>query len=101
VPKYAGILSTADPLIGQIIAQMDGDDILVVMADHGNDPTIGHPHHTREYVPLMICGPNVKPGTVGLRSTLSDTGATAADYFSVTPPQNGTSFLPELLGQSK
>lgn len=101
VPKYAGILSTADPLIGQIIAQMDGDDILVVMADHGNDPTIGHPHHTREYVPLMICGPNVKPGTVGLRGTLSDTGATAADYFNVTPPQNGTSFLPELLGQSK
>ena len=77
---------------------MGEDDILVVMADHGNDPTIGHPHHTRECVPLMIWGPRVRAGNIGTRGTLSDVGATAADYFGVSAPENGISFLREITG---
>ncbi len=97
VDKYAGILQTADPLIGQLMGEMNDEDILVVMADHGNDPTIGHPHHTRECVPLMIYGRKLKPGNIGTRKTLSDVGATAAEYFGVQAPENGKSFLKEIL----
>lgn len=94
VEKYAQILETADRLIGHLMEGMGEEDILVVMADHGNDPTIGHPHHTRECVPLMVYGRAIRQGSIGTRNTLSDVGATAADYFGVQRPENGTSFLP-------
>ena len=77
--------------------QLGEDDILIVQADHGNDPTIGHPHHTREMVPLMIHSAHSTPKNIGIRKTLSDVGATAADYFHSKAPENGTSFLPLLL----
>jgi len=96
VDKYARILQIADPLIGELMQGMADEDILIVMADHGNDPTIGHSHHTREYVPLMIYGQKVRVGNIGTRKTLSDVGATAADYFGVKHPENGTSFLKEI-----
>ncbi|RGB67858.1 phosphopentomutase [Provencibacterium massiliense] len=98
VEKYAHILTIADSLLPQLMETMGEDDILVVMADHGNDPTIGHPHHTRECVPLMIWGPRVRAGNIGTRGTLSDVGATAADYFGVSAPENGISFLREITG---
>ena len=93
VAGYAEKLRVADELIGRIRAALAPRDVLVVMADHGNDPTIGHPHHTREYVPLLIARDGAPSGSVGTRSTLSDVGATAADYFGAPAPQNGTSFL--------
>lgn len=96
VEKYASILQTADALIGKLMETMQPEDLLLVMADHGNDPTIGHPHHTRECVPLMICGSEVRPCNLGVRSTLSDAGATAAEYFGVSAPENGRSFLKEI-----
>lgn len=99
VEKYAHVLRTADSLIGKLIKTMNQEDILIVMADHGNDPTIGHPHHTREYVPLMIYGEKVRPCEIGERNTLSDVGATAAEYFGVNLPENGKSFLHEILAQ--
>lgn len=94
--KYSNILQIADRLLGRLIETLRGEDLLIVMADHGNDPTIGHPHHTREYVPIMIYGPGILPGNIGVRHTLSDVGATAAEYFSVHSPENGSSFLREL-----
>ena len=96
VPEYAHKLTVADEVIGKIRAALGPDDIMVVMADHGNDPTIGHPHHTREKVPLLIAGSHKAPQCIGERATLSDVGATAADYFKAPAPQNGTSFLPLL-----
>lgn len=101
VEKYVRILETADPLIGRLMDTVCGDDLLVVMADHGNDPTIGHPHHTREYVPLMIYGQGLLPGSIGTRRTLSDVGATAADFLGVHRPENGTSFLPAIRPKNK
>lgn len=68
----------ADEWIGRIRDALGEDDILVVQADHSNDPTIGHPHHTREMVPLMIYSRYSTPKDIGIRSTLSDVGATAA-----------------------
>lgn len=91
--KYAEKLLIADEYIGQIMDCMDSNDRLIVMADHGNDPTIGHSHHTREYVPILIYGKGIKPAYIGVRSTLSDVGATAAEYFMGESPENGTSFL--------
>lgn len=66
------------------------------MADHGNDPTIGHSHHTREKVPLLIYREGIQPVSLGYRGTLSDVGATAAEYFAIPGPENGTSFLKDL-----
>ncbi|MFZ2539475.1 MAG: phosphopentomutase [Oscillospiraceae bacterium] len=88
--KYVEILQIADAGIGEIIPLLQGDDVLIVMADHGNDPTIGHPHHTRERVPMLIHGAHCKQGCIGVRSTLSDVAATAAVYFGTKMPQNGT-----------
>lgn len=90
--RYKRILEIADGKIGQIVDMLKADDVLVVMADHGNDPDIGHNKHTRENVPLLVHSP--KRGVdLGLRKTLSDVGASVCDYFGVEAPENGTSFL--------
>lgn len=97
---YAGKLVIADEYLGKIMAELADDDVLLVMADHGNDPTIGHSHHTREKVPLLACGPKVPPGYFGHRATLSDVGATVAEYFGCPAPENGKSFLNLLTGNA-
>ena len=93
----SSLLLFSSSWIGKIRDALGEDDILIVQADHGNDPTIGHPHHTREMVPLMIHSAHSTPKNIGIRKTLSDVGATAADYFHSKAPENGTSFLPLLL----
>ncbi|MDU1322175.1 MAG: phosphopentomutase [Clostridium botulinum] len=93
VEEYFKKLSIADKYLGEIMKELQEEDILLVMADHGNDPTIGHSRHTREMVPLLVYGPKVKKVSLGIRNTLSDVGATVADYFGITCPENGTSFL--------
>lgn len=97
VEAYVDRLRVADAGIAGILEVLGDEDVLVVMADHGNDPTIGHPHHTRERVPLLVHRRGMKAGTIGERATLSDVGATVADYFGVDAPQNGTSFLARVL----
>lgn len=98
VAGYADRLRVADEVIGRIVAALAPEDVLVVQADHGNDPTIGHPHHTREYVPLLVRHGGAPAGYIGVRETLADVGATACDYFGVPAPQSGTSFL-SLIGE--
>jgi len=94
--RYAQILKLSDGYIGKIMEKMNKNDILVVTADHGNDPTIGHSQHTRENVPILIYRKGLKSVNIGHRETMSDIGATAADYFKVKMPENGKSFLEEL-----
>ncbi|MDR1834539.1 MAG: phosphopentomutase [Fusobacteriaceae bacterium] len=93
IGEYVRVLKAADAGIGAILKELTEGDILVVMADHGNDPTIGHPHHTREMVPLMVYRKGLEGIDLGVRETLSDVGATAADYFGQDFPENGRSFL--------
>ncbi|MBO7676536.1 MAG: phosphopentomutase, partial [Erysipelotrichaceae bacterium] len=93
--RYKEILEIADPKLPYILEEMKDDDFLVIMADHGNDPDIGHSKHTRECVPLLIKYKDFEGVHVGLRKTLSDVGASVCDYFGVRPPQNGTSFYRE------
>lgn len=98
VPGYAEKLCVADRFIGYIRDALSPEDVLVVMADHGNDPTIGHPHHTREFVPLLISHAGAPTGCIGVRATLSDVGASVADYFDASAPQSGESFWPQIRG---
>lgn len=98
IAGYAEKLIVADGVIGQIRESLGPDDVLIVQADHGNDPTIGHPHHTREYVPLLVSHTGAPAGYIGTRATLSDVGATVADYFGCPAPENGTSFWPQVRG---
>lgn len=91
--RYAKVLEEADKKLEQVLPLYTDDDILIVMADHGDDPTIGFSLHTRERTPLLIYKQGTNNKYVGERSTLSDVGATGADYFNVAKPQNGQSFL--------
>jgi phosphopentomutase len=78
--RCAHILALADRGVGRMVDALVPDDLLIVLGDHGNDPTVGHPFHTREYVPILAYTPSFK-GARHLqerRTTLGDVGATAA-----------------------
>lgn len=93
VARYAERLEVVDKNLARLMDAMEPGDCLVVMADHGNDPTIGHSKHTRENVPLLVWQPGISRSYLGARKTLSDVGATVCEFFSANAPQNGTSFL--------
>lgn len=90
---YRCLLEIADEKLATMLSLLGEEDILLVMADHGNDPNIGHNKHTRENVPLLVYRQGVSGVNLGLRKTLSDVGATVCDFFGVKAPQNGSSFL--------
>ena len=90
---YERILETADKGIGELLPLLTSEDVLLVMADHGNDPAIGHSGHTRECVPLLVYKKGVTGKRLGTRKTLSDVGASVCDSFGVKAPQNGSSFM--------
>jgi phosphopentomutase len=96
VERYADRLQLVDRHLALLMAAMRPDDCLVVMADHGNDPTIGHSRHTREKVPVLVWQPDLPPAELGVRTSLSDIGATVCDFFGARAPENGHSFLPLL-----
>lgn len=89
---YKEILEKADAGIGELLPLLEEEDVLVVMADHGNDPDIGHSKHTRECVPLLVYRKGMEPRTIGTRKSLSDVGASVCAYFQTVAPQNGQSF---------
>jgi len=90
---YRQLLEIADEKIEKMLPMLGEEDVLLVMADHGNDPNIGHNKHTRENVPLLVYRKGVSGVDLGLRKSLSDVGATVCDFFGVQAPQNGESFL--------
>ncbi|NLZ52164.1 MAG: phosphopentomutase [Thermoanaerobacteraceae bacterium] len=91
--KYAEKLTMVDKYLIKIAETMKNEDILIITGDHGNDPTIGHSHHTREKTLLLVYGKKLKAVDLHERATLSDIAATIADYFGVAGPENGESFL--------
>ena len=95
---YADCLAKFDKELPRILSALDDDDLLIITADHGNDPTYEGTDHTREYVPLLAYGPSLPSGrSLGTRSTFADLGKTIVDYFGVDSGNPlGTSFLPEL-----
>jgi phosphopentomutase len=90
---FYGALREFDAALPDLLASLQGDDLLFITADHGNDPTTASTDHARECVPLLVLGPRVRPGSVGTRSTFSDLGATVAEWFGIRFRGRGTSFL--------
>jgi phosphopentomutase len=97
VAGYARNLEQFDGRLGRLLPSLREPDLLVVTADHGNDPTTPSTDHAREYVPLLAVGPHVAAGRdLGTRVTFADLGQTLAELFGVERLQHGTSFLREL-----
>lgn len=100
VAGYAANLERFDERLGTVLDQLRDGDLLVITADHGNDPTTPSTDHSREHVPLLMTGRRVKPGTdVGTRPTFADLGQTLAANFSVGPLAHGTSFLEDVVAE--
>lgn len=94
---YGNALQEFDARIPEILEAMTEDDLLMITADHGNDPTFPGTDHTREYVPLIIYSPRFKGGSeLALRETFADIAATVAENFNVEAPPFGKSFLNDL-----
>lgn len=94
---YGKALEDFDSRLPEVFANLKEDDLLLITADHGNDPTYRGTDHTREYVPLIAFSKRFNGGSdLGLRKTYSDLGATVADNFKVKMPEYGTSFLDQL-----
>jgi phosphopentomutase len=98
VEGYAGNLERFDRRLARLLPQLGDGDLLVVTADHGNDPTTPTTDHAREYVPLLATGARVRVGAdLGTRRTFADLGQTLAEMFSVGRLAHGTSFLHEII----
>jgi phosphopentomutase len=98
VRGYAENLERFDARLASLLPRLRDRDLLVVTADHGNDPTTPSTDHAREYVPLLVTGAHVNAGVdLGTRSTFADVGQTLADVFGVGPLRYGMSFLNEIL----
>ena len=97
VAGFRGGLLELDRELGGLLDLLREDDLFVLTADHGNDPTTASTDHARENVPLLVCGPRVRPVALGERPTFADLGQTAAEFFGVGPLATGTSFLREVL----
>ncbi|MBJ7579051.1 phosphopentomutase [Devosia sp. MC532] len=93
VAGYAGALELFDSLLPEIISRMRQDDLLVITADHGNDPTWPGTDHTREQVPILVFSPILPPGEIGIRSSFADIGETIAAWLGLSPGAHGKSFL--------
>lgn len=96
---YGRALEYADSRVPEIEALLQPGDVLIFTADHGCDPTTPGTDHSREYVPLLITGERVRPGTdVGTRTTLADLGETVAELLGVAGPGTGVSFARDIIG---
>ena len=94
VAGYAANLERFDERLARVLPSLRDADLLVVTADHGNDPSTPSTDHSREYVPVLLTGSRVRKGTdIGTRATFADLGQTIADNFGVGPLAHGTSFL--------
>jgi phosphopentomutase len=93
---YAEVLRATDQGVSRILADLTPRDVLIITADHGNDPCIGHDKHTREFTPLLVYGHGLPPRPLPLRESLADIAATIAEIFGVEQPEIGRSFWREL-----
>ena len=93
VAGYARALEEFDHYVPQLRSALRAGDIAVISADHGCDPTFPGTDHTREYVPVLACGPGVTPGPLGRRASFADIGQSLARHLGLARLANGTSFL--------
>ena len=93
---YAQAIEDFDQRIPEILAALKEDDLLIITADHGNDPTFPGTDHTREYVPLLVFSKNMKASGALPQGYFADISATIAENFNVPQTENGKSFLTRL-----
>ena len=99
VNGYAAALEAFDKQIPEIKALMGEDDLLILTADHGCDPCHAGTDHTREHVPLLVWGKKMNKGeNLGVRETYADIAATVLDFFGISNPLKGESFLDAIKG---
>ncbi len=95
---YAANLERFDARLPGLLSHLRERDLLIVTADHGNDPTTASTDHAREYVPVFLVGRTIRAGIdIGTRATFADLGQTVAEIFGVGPLAHGTSFLRDIL----
>ena len=98
VEGYGRNLERFDARLSDVLPRLRADDLLIITADHGNDPSTPSTDHSREYVPLLAVGRHVRAGVdLGTRRTFADVGQTLADLFGVAPLAHGTSFLSDII----
>ncbi|OJV62098.1 MAG: phosphopentomutase [Clostridiales bacterium 38-18] len=98
VAGYRQAIEEVDARLPELFNAMKPSDLLIILADHGNDPAYSGTDHTREYIPLLIYGDDVKAGTnIGTRQTFADVAATVSDILGIPATANGTSFKNEIL----
>jgi len=93
VAGYAAALEYFDSRVPELLAALQPDDLLILSADHGNDPTWPGSDHTREHIPILACGAGLRAGSIGIRDSFADIGQSIAAHFRLPPLANGTSFL--------
>ncbi len=93
VDGYAEALEYFDRRLPEILELLRDDDVLVLTADHGCDPTWEGSDHTREHIPVLVYGKHVEPGSLGRRETFADIGQSLATHFGLQPMDYGKSFL--------
>lgn len=97
---YGKALEEFDARLPEVFAKMREDDLLIITADHGNDPVHAGTDHTREYVPLLVYSKRMESGQeIPIRETFADLGATVAENFRVKQPNYGKSFLTDLINE--
>ena len=97
VPGFHEGLKELDAWVPRLVTRLRPDDLVILTADHGNDPTTPSTDHSREVVPILVLGPRVAPVALGIRRTFADLGQTVAEFFGVPPLAAGTSFLRAVL----
>jgi phosphopentomutase len=93
VAGYAAALEYFDERLPEITGKLKDDDLLILTADHGCDPTWPGSDHTREHIPVIAMGAGLQPGPLGKRESFADIGQSLATHFSLSPMDHGTSFL--------
>lgn len=94
---YGKALEAYDARLPEVLEKLTNDDLLIITADHGNDPTHHGTDHTREFVPLIVYHNQIEKGHgLPLRNTFADIGATISENFNLTMPNHGTSFLKDI-----
>ncbi len=98
IDGYARALSSFDRQLPRIINSLQSEDILIITADHGCDPSTSSTDHSREYVPMVAYGNQIKNNNnLGTRESFSDIAATILDYFDITQKVAGESFLKDII----
>jgi phosphopentomutase len=96
VPGFHAGLLALDAALPGMLAPMRDEDLVIITADHGNDPTTPSTDHSRERVPVLALGPRVRPRSIGTRQSFADVGQTLAEFLGVPALATGRSFLREI-----